>query len=201
MKRILGIATLFFIPPFPLPLFAENVKPLIIYAEGSGFPLIRDGKAEFIDFSKQKPIGFELKKGDIVNLEAKTTFEIQLFPTMTVIKISESSSFAVKAVYENGSYDIEVMYGRLRTKIDEKKASAAFIIDGVDIASRKSGTDFGYDKVFSPEKALAPAVYCFQGALEVSGRGALAGALAATNMEIDLQEQVTITRAGNGDID
>jgi hypothetical protein len=180
----------------------EEVKPLIIYAEGKGFTLIRDNKAEYIDFLKQKPVGLELKTGDRVNVEARTSIELQLFPTMTVIRVSESSSFVIKAIRASGSCDIDVIFGRLRTKIDEKKAAATFLINNVDITSDAVGTDFGYDAIFTSEKVLEYSIYCFQGALAVSrSTFGMTGSGTPKVIRVLAQEMVRVTDAGNGGIE
>ncbi len=179
---------------------AQDVRLFVVYAEGKGFEHIRNGKQEYIDLTANKAVGYELKAGDLVNVEPRTTLEIQIFPSQTVVKVSESSSFTVKAVSTAGALDLEMAYGRLRTKTDERQATGNFRYNGVDVAATGVGTDFGFDQIFTGARELVPAFYCFAGALEISkASGTLA--TAARAVQVAPQEMVTVIRNSAGAVE
>jgi hypothetical protein len=179
MKRC-AVLSLFFAVILPVALQAEDVKLFIVYAEGKGFMLVRGGKSQYVDFASQAPVGMELKAGDTVNVEPRSSIEIQLYPTTNVMKALASSSFTVKAVYANGNCDLDIAFGRLRTKTDDRIANGDFFYNGVEIAATAGGTDFGYDLIFSAGRQLSPVISCFSGAIQVTKTSA--ASLAAGNL-------------------
>ena len=176
-------------------LFGQSARLLVVFAEGKGFTLIREDREQFVDFSTQSPVGFELEAGDMVNVEAGTNFEFQLFPTLTVIRVSESSSFVIQTLDARGNYNFDVLYGRLRTRIDKSAGQSYFTINEVDITAESAGTDFGYDRIFTDGKEFDPAIYCFQGTLSVSAAGAAVAAGSPVKVNLAPDEIVTVTRA------
>ncbi len=135
-------------------LHAEDVRLFIVYAEGKGFMLVRNGESQYVDFASRPPVGMELKTGDTVNLESRSTIELRLYPTTTVLKALSSTSFTVRAVYPNGNCDLDVAFGRVRTKTDDAIPSGEFSYNGIDLAAGAGGTDFGFDLVFGAGKEL-----------------------------------------------
>jgi uncharacterized membrane protein len=202
MKKLsVGSLLLIFLAASALHLQAEDAGLFIIYAEGKGFEYVRNGQPEYVDLASNKAIGFELKAGDMVNIESKTSLELQLFPARTTLKVSESSSFTVKAVHATGGLDIDMAYGRLRTKTADLSATGNFHYNGVDIAAAGVGTDFGFDQIFTADsRELVPAVYCFGGALDVSdASGGPAGAVRAVS--VAPQEMVTVSKNSAGAVE
>ena len=111
-----ALLSLLFALFIPGALRADDVRLFVVYAEGKGFMLVRDGVSQYVDFAARSPVGMELKAGDTVNLDSRSTIELRLYPTTTVVKALSSTSFTVRAVYANGNCDLDVAFGRLRTK-------------------------------------------------------------------------------------
>lgn len=150
-----------------LPLSAESSAE-IVYAEGEGFSLVRNGLSEYYDVYMGDADGLELKGGDLILTEAATWVEIQLAGSGTIIKIAENTTFTLKTLQNEGGI-FEVSYGRVRARVAKLTNDTPFWIEGSDTVAGVRGTDFGYDLFFdpaSPEKKNV-SVYCFEGSVEV----------------------------------
>ncbi len=194
MKKFLSLMILSLLASLA-PLAADDIRLYVVHAQGRGFEYIRDGKPADIDLSTHPAVGFEFKAGDLVNVDAHTTLELQLYPSQTFVKISESSSFTVKAVNGAGTLDIDMAYGRLRTKTAGRLPQGVFRYNGVDVTAKNANSDFGFDQIFTGSRELVPAFYCFGGALQITkAASALSGAAASVN--VTPQEMVTVVRTG-----
>jgi FecR protein len=150
-----------------LPLSAESSAE-IVYAEGEGFSLVRNGVSDYYDIYLGDADGLELKGGDLILTEAATWVEIQLAGSGTIIKIAENTTFTLKTLQNEGGI-FEVSYGRVRARVAKLTKDTPFWIQGSDTVAGVRGTDFGYDLFFdpaSPEKKSV-SVYCFEGVVEV----------------------------------
>lgn len=145
----------------------EVGKAVIIHAEGTGFVLTRNDSTDIIDFTETDWNGYEFYEGDIVNIEPDTFIEIQIYPSKTILKVSEYASFKIIDLNNNGSGILEILYGRIRVKSDEELETDSIEIQGPETASGNKGTDFGYDFVYTDEQGLLTEIYCFSGDLIV----------------------------------
>ena len=191
MKRIFWF--LLFILSIHAFLSAEAVKPLIIYADGLGFTLIRAQKALYYDLKKQKILGLELTVGDQINLEEKSTLEIQLFPTLTVLKVSASTSFKIISLAEDGSCNFDVIYGRLRLKTDDKSLKTFFTLNGLLVKPATDTADLGFDRFITENtKAISSNLYCFQGKVAISAIKAAKGSGIVSSLQLSQQELASV---------
>lgn len=150
-----------------LPLFAESSAE-VVYAEGEGFSLVRNGQSDYYDIYLGDADALELKGGDLILTEADTWVEIQLADSGTIIKIAENTTFTLKTLQNEGGV-FEVSYGRVRARVEKLTSDTPFWIQGSDTVAGVRGTDFGYDLFYdpaSPEKKNV-SVYCFEGEVEV----------------------------------
>ncbi|MBF9018440.1 FecR domain-containing protein [Oceanispirochaeta sp. M2] len=149
------------------PLSAQSSAE-IVYAEGEGFSLVRNGESEYYDIYLGEAEGLELRGGDLILSEAGTWIEIQLAGSGTIIKIAENTTFTLKTLQNEGG-TFEVSYGRVRARVQKLTSETPFWIEGSDTVAGVRGTDFGYDLFYdpaSPEKKNV-SVYCFEGEVEV----------------------------------
>ncbi len=138
----------------------------LVYAEGEGFTLVRDGEGEFYDLWEAPAEGLVLEEGDLLLTEASTWLEIRLADSL--IKVAENTTFSLKTLEKRGGH-FEVAYGRVRARVENLTAEDPFWIGGSDTVAGVRGTDFGYDLFYdpaSPEKKSVN-VYCFRGRVEV----------------------------------
>ncbi len=161
--------SLIFIPLILLSsgLFAQTTAE-IVYAEGEGFSLVRNGETVYYDLYEEPAEGMMLQGGDLVLTEAGTWLEIQVGGSATVIKVAENTTFTLKSLQEEGGI-FKVSYGRVRARVEKLSGETPFWIEGSDTVAGVRGTDFGYDLFYdenSPEKKNV-SVYCFDGKVEV----------------------------------
>jgi hypothetical protein len=138
----------------------------LVYAEGEGFTLVREGEDRFYDLWEEPAEGLILQGGDLLLTEAGTWLEIRLADSL--IKVAENTTFTLKTLQDAGG-TFEVAYGRVRARVENLTADSPFWIGGSDTVAGVRGTDFGYDLFYDP---LAPEkksvnVYCFKGKVEV----------------------------------
>ncbi len=152
---------------FPLFLWSQETAE-IVFAEGEGFTLVRNGDNTFHDLYEEPVEGMALLPGDLILTEQGTWLEIEINRTGSLIKIAENTTFTINSL-ENRGGTFQVSYGRIRAKVEKLTDDSPFWVQGVDTVAGVRGTDFGYDLFFdreSPEKARTD-VYCFQGKVEV----------------------------------
>lgn len=138
----------------------------LVYAEGEGFTLVRDGEDRYYDLWAEAAEGLLLEGGDLLLTEAGTWLEIRLADSL--IKVAENTTFSLKTLQDRGG-TFEVAYGRVRARVENLTGDSPFWIGGSDTVAGVRGTDFGYDLFYDP---LAPEkksvnVYCFKGKVEV----------------------------------
>ncbi len=172
MKNIMLSLVLFFTAVFFASAQSSGSDPsgLIVYAEGSGFDIIRNGEISYIDLENgDDAVGISLFEGDVVNTYDGTFLEIRLVPSRNMVKISENTSFSVKKTDSEGGGDFELNYGRVRAKVSKLFGFKRFTITGPTMVAGVRGTDFGYDSVAgkSNDGKLISVVYCFEGSVSV----------------------------------
>ncbi len=152
-----------------LPLAAgAQEKAEIVFAQGEGFSLVRNGNTEFHDLYLEAAEGMTLLPGDVILTEEDTWMEIELNHSNSLIKIAENTTFTISSL-ENSGGTFQVSYGRIRARVEKLSDETPFWIQGVDTVAGVRGTDFGYDLFYdreSPELTRTD-VYCFKGKVEV----------------------------------
>lgn len=164
---------------FVLPLSAQSSvdsSAEIVYADGEGFSLVRNGESEYYDIYLGDAEGLKLQGGDLILTEGNTWIEIQLAGSGTIIKIAENTTFTLKTLQNEGG-TFEVAYGRVRARVEKLTAETPFWIEGSDTVAGVRGTDFGYDLFYNPDtpEKKTVSVYCFEGKVEVVRQLALEG--------------------------
>lgn len=147
--------------------YAQETAELV-YAEGEGFTLVREGQGSFYDLYVEDPVGMILQPGDLLLTEQETWLEIEINKTGSLIKIAENTTFSINSL-ENKGGTFAVSYGRIRAKVNKLTDDSPFWVQGTDTVAGVRGTDFGYDLFFErdkPEKTRTD-VYCFEGKVEV----------------------------------
>lgn len=159
-----------------LQVYAQSDSAYIIFIEGDGFSLIRNGEEKIYDLAyeelENEAYDLVLQKGDTISTADNTFIEIQLVPSENVIKISENTYFTIKDMTGNGAGTFEITYGSIRSKVAKLLDKDQFRILSQSVVAGVRGTDFGYDITFSAEPgngsgALAN-IYCFDGSVEIS---------------------------------
>ncbi|MDC7232437.1 MAG: FecR family protein [Spirochaetales bacterium] len=143
----------------------------IVYAEGAGFSLVRNGESRYYDIYEGEADGLALRGGDLILTEDETWIELQLSGSGTIIKIAENTTFTLKTLQDEGG-TFEVAYGRVRARVEKLTADTPFWIEGSDTVAGVRGTDFGYDLFYDPAEPSKKnvSVYCFEGRVEVVRR-------------------------------
>lgn len=149
---------------------------LILYAVGKDVTVYRSGRLMTYNLNRSDVIGLPLFQNDLVQTDSGTYLEIQLLPSMSVIKVAENTTFRIDSIGDQGQASINLTYGRIRAKVEHIAQSVAansypFTIRGPTTVAGVRGTDFGYDFVAERNIANIPVtqVYCFDGTVEVSG--------------------------------
>ncbi len=153
-------------------LFAQSSAAEVIFGEGYGFSILREGKENYYDVLYDDVTGLELFEGDYISTDESTFIEIQLASSKNVLKISENTSFQITEVSEGGGGRFALTYGRVRAKVDRLVGNDQFTIGGPSAVAGVRGTDFGYDIIAKRDEAAedfktTAQVYCFQGKVEV----------------------------------
>jgi len=147
---------------------AQEESAEIVYADGDGFTLVREGDPYYYDLYAEPAEGVLLGPGDVILTEQNTWLELELTGTGTLIKVAENTTFSIDSL-EGGGGVFGVSYGRVRAKVEKLTQDTPFWVQGTDTVAGVRGTDFGFDLFYeqdSPEAAKTE-VYCFQGKVEV----------------------------------
>ncbi|MBB6482551.1 FecR family protein [Spirochaeta isovalerica] len=154
-------------------LYGQSGSAVIVYAEGDGFTLVRDGETSFYEVDYDDVLGMLLYKGDTILTEEDTFLEIQVTSNASLIKIAENTTFAFERIGNSGGGTISVAYGRIRAKINKLTDEDKFEVMGSGTTAGVRGTDFGYDLTFGENfsadetNEAITSVYCFEGAVQV----------------------------------
>lgn len=145
---------------------------LIIHADGSDFDVVRDGRRSSYNVARGGVEGLPLFTGDLIQTENDTYLEIQLLPSISVIKVAENTTFGIVGIADDGAGIFEITYGRIRAQVADVASNGSFEIRGPGAASGNSGSDFGYDYVVDLGRGdIVSAIYCFEGEVSVSRAG------------------------------
>jgi hypothetical protein len=148
-------------------LFAQEQAELV-FAEGEGFTLVRQGDSVFYDLYEEPVEGMVLMTGDVILTEQDTWLEIEINQTGSLIKIAENTTFSINSLESQGGV-FKVSYGRIRARVRKLTDDSPFWVQGTDTVAGVRGTDFGYDIFYkreAPEQTRTD-VYCFEGSVEV----------------------------------
>jgi len=152
--------------------FAQETgaEAVVIYAQGEGFAVIRGEEELFYDLEVEPAEGVKLVGGDFITTFENTFIELQLYPSESVVKVSENTSFSVESVGESGGGFFSLTYGRLRARVKRLFGGEEFKITGPSVVAGVRGTDFGYDRIFDAKapEITKSRVYCFEGVVEVA---------------------------------
>lgn len=151
------------------PLVGEDVFGVILYADGSEISIFRNGSLRTYDVFADDVIGMPLLEGDLVQTENGTFLEVQLLPSRSTLKIAENTSFQIQQIAQNGGGNFDLLYGRVRAKVERVGSADPFQIRGRQAVAGVRGTDFGFDYVVERGSFTNPVtqVYCFEGSVEV----------------------------------
>lgn len=170
MKRI---AIVILLALAALPLSGQSGSAVIVYGEGDGFTLVRNGETSFYEVDYDDILGMLLYEGDSILTEEDTFLEIQVTSNASLIKIAENTTFAFDNIGKFGGGTLDVVYGRIRAKVNKLTNDDEFQITGSGTVAGVRGTDFGYDLTFGEDVSEAESneaittVYCFEGAVKV----------------------------------
>lgn len=157
----------------PAGLFSQSGTAVIVYVEGDGFTLVREGETFFYEVAYDDILGMLLYPGDTLLTEEDTFLEIQITSNASLIKIAENTTFAFESIGNYGGGTLSVAYGRIRAKVNKLTNDDQFQVLGSGTTAGVRGTDFGYDLTFGEEVAESESneaittVYCFEGAVKV----------------------------------
>ena len=153
-------------------LFGQSSAAQVIYGEGYGFSILREGEEQYYDVLYDDVVGLELFESDYISTDESTFIEVQLTSSKNVLKISENTSFQITEVSGQGGGRFALTYGRVRAKVDRLVGNDRFTIGGPTAVAGVRGTDFGYDIIAKREETAEvfntlAQVYCFQGKVAV----------------------------------
>jgi len=145
----------------------------IVFSDGGGFEIVRDGQKRYYDPLVDYVEGTELHFGDYINTYEHAFLEILLEPGDRIIKVSEQTSFSIpegSSAEDVGS--LRLTYGRVRARVTKLAGGRTFEVQGPSATAGVRGTDFGFDVIAektgdSLEATARGAVYCFEGAVDV----------------------------------
>jgi hypothetical protein len=142
------------------PAYAE-----IVFVEGGDLTILRsDAPLGIAD-----PMGLRLLAGDQIQTGPRTSVELVMMPRRSRLRLSENTIVTIRDLGGNGSTGLELLYGRLRSKV-EKVASgdAPYRVSSRSFIAGVRGTDFGCDVLAArPGEGSRTKVYCFEGSVEV----------------------------------
>jgi|GEM_PF-1403043 len=154
-------------------LFSQNGSAVVVYAEGDGFTLVREGENDFFEIDYDDVLGMFLYEGDTILTEENTFIEIQVTSNASLIKIAENTTFEFESIGMHGGGTLKVVYGRIRAKVNKLTNDDEFQVLGTDTVAGVRGTDFGFDLTFgddfsdSESNEAITSVYCFEGSVQV----------------------------------
>lgn len=147
---------------------ADAVAGSLIYASGTSFEVVRDGKSVEYNLAANTVEGLEFYPGDYINTYKGTFLEIQVTGSSNVLKIAENTSFKIEETSEPDVSNYKVSYGRVRARVKKMAGLSQFALTGPSMVAGVRGTDFGYDILYNSEKnTTVSSVYCFEGQVEV----------------------------------
>jgi len=154
-------------------LMAQSGTAVIVYAEGDGFTLVREGETDFYEVDYDDILGMLLYEGDTILTEEDTFLEVQVTSNASLIKIAENTTFAFEEIGRFGGGSLNVAYGRIRAKVNKLTNNDKFQVTGSGTVAGVRGTDFGYDLTYGEDisegesNEAITSVYCFEGAVLV----------------------------------
>jgi hypothetical protein len=181
IKKIANLllwAALFYIIPSAAYSQADSIKNqafgIVVYAEGGEVAIYRKGEYITFDLSLADIVGLPILEGDLIQTEKSSFLEIQLYPTETVVKISENTTFTVGGLSSAGGATLDLTYGKVRSKVQKIAGRDPFLVRNRGTVAGVRGTDFGYDFIAEKEGTLiftGTKIYCFEGSVEITGPG------------------------------
>jgi hypothetical protein len=154
-------------------LMAQSGTAVIVYAEGDGFSLVREGESNFFEIEYDDVLGMFLYEGDTILTEEDTFIEIQVTSNASLLKIAENTTFTFESIGNFGGGSLKVAYGRIRAKINKLINDDQFRVSGTDTVAGVRGTDFGYDLTYGDDFSVSNSneaittIYCFDGSVLV----------------------------------
>jgi hypothetical protein len=142
---------------------------VIIYADGEEVTVYRGNALKSYSVNAGTVFGLRLENGDLVQTGPGTFIEIQLLPSQSILKVAENTSFRLTGLHTAVGSTMDIIYGRIRAKIDPVLGQEGFSIRGKTAVAAVRGTDFGYDVVAIPGIGQEPSsqIYCFDGTVSV----------------------------------
>jgi len=158
---------------------AQEDGATIYYLEGSSFALTMRGERRVFTAKEVNEGDIRLERSGIVHTGAGTFLEIQLFPSGTVIKMSDNSSMVYNGIDSSGGFvDLGLLYGRIRVVTGDGAGAGPIVVRSGGISSRTEAGDMGVDYVLEPgDRNSVPRplfrIHAFRGSAEVFpyGRG------------------------------
>ena len=126
IKLIFAVLVLLFIVPI---LHSQSGSAVIVYGEGDGFTLVRDGDNSFFEIDYDDVLGMLLYEGDIILTEEGTFLEIQVTSNASLIKIAENTTFEFETIGNHGGGKLKVVYGRIRAKVNKLTNDDEVVVD------------------------------------------------------------------------
>lgn len=165
-----GSLILFLLLLISAGLTAQNEVQLLL-AEGELFTIVNpDGQQKTYEPSVDDVSNVIIREGSSILTEDNTFLELSIADGTTLLKIAENTTFYLEDLNEDGGGVFQLVYGRLRVKMNRISRDQELWISGYDTVAGIQGTDFGYDLFFDPsveEDQRTATVYCFAGDVEV----------------------------------
>ena len=126
-------------------LYAQEEKSVRIYhMAGTDFALSLYGERTFFQEGEISGRGIALERSGIIHTGPGTFLEAQLYPSGTLIKVSENTSLIYNGVDETGKFqDFGLLYGRVR--VVTGKETDFIVIRGGGVSVKIKDGDFGVD--------------------------------------------------------
>lgn len=170
MKKNAIIILFLFFSSFSV--FSQTPEARILSFDGDSFSLIRNGEETVFDLNyevfREDASALKIKEGDTLSTEDNTFLEIIFSPSGNVIKVSENTYLTFTQMNKNGSGIIDLIYGSIRSKIDNA-GNDLFTIRNQTVAAGGGDSDFGFDFTFSEDTQTGAKanVYSFEGDVNV----------------------------------
>jgi hypothetical protein len=138
----------------------------VVFIEGRDLTILRSGESLGIE----DPMGERLISGDQIQTGARTSVELVMMPRKSRLRLSENTIVTIRDLGGNGSTGLELLYGRLRSKVEKvATGDAPYKVSSRSFIAGVRGTDFGCDVLATrPGEESRTKVYCFEGSVEVS---------------------------------
>jgi hypothetical protein len=110
-----------------------------------------------------------LVPGDQIQTGEKTSVELVMMPRRSRLRLSENTVVTIRDLGEDGSTGLELLYGRLRSKVVKMTSGdAPYRVSSQSFIAGVRGTDFGCDVLAArPGESASTRVYCFEGSVEL----------------------------------